>query len=137
LCQSDDFGSSSIKSFVHGDIDFALVFPAEFVKHVESLVSIGACQPNNYGHFDVYLLGSLDDTLSDSVAFHDTSKYIDEDGFHIFVLVEDLEAYLDLLGSGTTTHVQEVGWLASLQLDDVHGRHSQTSTVHHAPNVAI
>ena len=36
-----------------------------------------------------------------------------------------------------TTNIKEVGGVASMELDDIHGRHSQTCTIDHATNVAI
>ena len=34
-------------------------------------------------------------------------------------------------------HVEEVGRLAAVQLDDVHRRHGEAGAVHHAPDVAV
>src|SRR6185312_8184212 len=34
-------------------------------------------------------------------------------------------------------HVQEVGWLRSVKLDDVHGCHGQAGAIDHAANLAI
>ena len=53
---------------------------------------------------------------------------------HIVVTVEDLKAVHDLLGTGPSPYVQEVGWLSSIQLDDVHGGHCQTCSVHYTNN---
>ena len=50
---------------------------------------------------------------------------------HIVVTVEDLKAVHDLLGTGPSPYVQEVGWLSSIQLDYVHGGHCQTCSVHY------
>ena len=53
------------------------------------------------------------------------------------VRCDNLERRLDLLGGGTTSDVQEVGGLATIQADDVHGGHGQPSSVDHAPDVAV
>ena len=39
--------------------------------------------------------------------------------------------------AGVAAHVQEVGWRATVQLDDVHGGHRQARPVHHAPNLTL
>ena len=44
-------------------------------------------------------------------------------------------AYLFLLNAAAD--VQEVGRLAAVQLDDVHGGHGEASSVHQTANVAI
>lgn len=49
---------------------------------------------------------------------------------YLAVRGDEPECLGDLLRRGTTAHVQEVGGLASVQLDDIHGGHRQTSTVH-------
>lgn len=48
---------------------------------------------------------------------------------HLRVGVQKLECLLHLLFRGPASHVQEVGWFAALELDNIHGRHRQTRTV--------
>lgn len=55
--------------------------------------------------------------------------------YYLGVGSNDLEGLLDLLGRGTTTYIQEVGWAAPVQLDDVHCRHSQPCSIHQAPDI--
>src|SRR5690606_25211821 len=50
---------------------------------------------------------------------------------------DDLERFGHALFGRTTTDVKEVGWLAAVQVDDVHGAHGQTGTVDHAADVAF
>ena len=49
---------------------------------------------------------------------------------------DNLKGLFDLSSSGTATNVQEIGRASSMQLNDIHGGHSQTSTVHKAANVS-
>ena len=42
-----------------------------------------------------------------------------------------------LLLRGVASDVQEVGWGAAMHLDDVHGRHGQPRSIHHAADVAV
>lgn len=44
--------------------------------------------------------------------------------------------YRNCLRCGAATDVEEVRGIAAIQLDDVHGGHGQTSTIHHATNIA-
>ena len=83
------------------------------------------------------LASCLNDALGNSIALHDASKDIHEDCFHLGMLTKDLESSFDLRGGCSTANVQEVGWLASLELNDVHGCHGETSSVDHAPDVTI
>src|SRR5699024_7640991 len=48
-----------------------------------------------------------------------------------------LECLGDPLGRGGTADVEEVGRVAAVQLDQIHGAHGQTGTVDHAADVAI
>ncbi|RUS82655.1 hypothetical protein EGW08_009558, partial [Elysia chlorotica] len=49
---------------------------------------------------------------------------------HLLILSEQLERIEDLLLRDSATHVQEVGWGAAVQMDDIHSRHGQASAVH-------
>jgi hypothetical protein len=53
------------------------------------------------------------------------------------VAVKDLEGSLDLFNTCTATNVEEIGWVTSVQFNDVHGGHSQTCSVDHAANVSV
>jgi hypothetical protein len=52
------------------------------------------------------------------------------------VCSDDLEGFFDLLGSGATTNIQEVGWFSSVQLNNVHGSHGKTGSVNETSNIA-
>lgn len=49
---------------------------------------------------------------------------------YLLVLTDDLEGCHDLLYSSTTTNIQKVCWLATMQLNDIHGGHGQAGTIH-------
>jgi len=49
---------------------------------------------------------------------------------HMLITVENVEPIHDFFGAGPTSNVQEVGWRTSMELNDVHSSHSQTSTIH-------
>ena len=58
-----------------------------------------------------------------------TQRYINIVESHTGVGVEQLKRLLDLFLVGSTAHVEEVGRVATLELDDVHGGHRQTGAV--------
>src|SRR5690606_14425467 len=62
---------------------------------------------------------------------------VDQDRLHAFVLQHDLEGFGDLLGRSAAAYVQEVGGLATEQLDGVHGGHGQAGAIHQAADVAV
>lgn len=86
---------------------------------------------------EVELLSGLDDTLSDDVASHDTTEDVNEDHVDFRVSCDDFEGFLDGVGSGTATDVQEVCGISSMELNDVHGGHGKTSSVDHASDGSI
>lgn len=43
---------------------------------------------------------------------------------------DEFEGLGHLMGCGSASYIQEVGWRAAMQLDDVHGGHGQTGSVH-------
>lgn len=82
------------------------------------------------GHLDIELGGGGDNALGDDVTTHDATEDVDEDGVHFGVGSDETESLSDLRSCGTTAHVQEVGWRATMKFDDVHCGHGQTRTVH-------
>ena len=110
---------------------------AERIQQNERLIGIGASQAHHHRHVDLHLDCSVNNALSDCVALHDTSEDVYKNGLNLWVLAQNLEGGLDLLGVGTTTDVEEVGSFASVQGDDVHSGHGETRTVDHAADVAV
>lgn len=100
-------------------------------------VDVGALQTGNDGDLQVEGLDSLDETGGNVVAADDTTKDVDKDSSDLGVRGDELKGLLDSLRGGTTTNIKEVGGLAAVQLDNVHGGHGQTGTVDKAANVAI
>ena len=56
---------------------------------------------------------------------------------HFGIRRDELEGLLDLRGRRAAAHIQEVGRVAAMQLDDVHGGHGQARPVHQAPDLAV
>ncbi len=80
-----------------------------------------------------------DDAFGDHVATHDAAEDVDQYCPATFVSdSDDLERFrVTRFFGSTAAHVEEVGWLAAMQVDDVHGTHGQASTVDHAADVAF
>lgn len=49
---------------------------------------------------------------------------------YMFVPHEEEESIVDLLFWYTPSDIQEVSWFSPMELDDVHGSHGKTSTIH-------
>src|SRR5690606_4113160 len=62
---------------------------------------------------------------------------VDQGALHVGIVEDDLEGRSDLRLGGATADVEEVGGLAAVQLDDVHGGHGQAGAVDEAGDVAV
>ena len=82
------------------------------------------------------LLVGLDDRSSKVIASQDSAKDIDEDGFDLWVIVEEFEGLHKLFSFGTAADVEEVSGLSTVLLDDVHSRHGKASTVDEAADIS-
>lgn len=120
----------------HVELD-TRVFLCELVNQFLTQVSVGASQAHRDRHCDFDLGRSVDDTLSDNIALHDSAENVDKNSLDPRVRGQNLERGSDLLCVGAATDIKEVGGHASLQLNYVHRRHCQTSTVHEAADVAF
>lgn len=102
-----------------------------------SLLDVGTLETGNDGDLEVQTLDGLDKTSGDGITSNDTTKDVDKDGSDLGVAGDELESLLDGGRGGTTTNVEEVGGLATVQLDDVHGGHGKTSTVDEAADITV
>ena len=101
------------------------------------LLGVGALEPHHHRHLHAHVLHRVDDALGDQVAAHDAAEDVDQDGAHLRVGQDQLEGRGHALAGRAAAHVEEVGRLAAVQLDEVHGRHRQPRAVHHAGDVAV
>jgi len=110
---------------------------ARVLKHLNTLSDVGTLKTNNKGNLEVEVTSSSNDTFSNDIALHDTTEDVDEDSLDLGIRGEDLESLLDLLGGSTTTDIEEVSGGTTVELNNIHGSHGETSTVHHAADVTI
>lgn len=101
------------------------------------LLHVGTLQTGNDGDLEVERLDSVDQTVSNGVAADDTAKDVDENGSDLGVAGDELESLLDGGGGSTTTDVEEVGGLAAIELDDIHGGHGKAGAVDKAADVTV
>src|SRR5690606_39981846 len=73
----------------------------------------------------------------DHVAAHDAAEDVDEDPFYVGIREDDLEGGRHPLLGSAPTDIQKVGGVASIELDDVHGRHGQACAIDHAADIAV
>ena len=76
-------------------------------------------------------------TSSDNFIVDDAAKDVDQDGLDARVGGDDAEGLVDALLLDSATQIEEVGRLATLQLDNVHGGHGQTGAVDEATNLTV
>lgn len=53
------------------------------------------------------------------------------------MFVKNLKSSRNLFDVGSSSDIQEVGGFTSVQLDDVHGGHGQSSSVDHTSDVSV
>ena len=64
-------------------------------------------------------------------------KMLINTALYVLIRENDFKRFDHALFGRTAADVEEVGRLAAVQLDDVHGTHGQTCTVYHAANIAF
>lgn len=102
-----------------------------------SLLHVGTLQTGNDRSAETHLLNDVDKTLGNGVTADNTTEDVDENGRHLGVAGDQLESGLNSRGGSTTTNIKEVGRITTVELDDIHGGHGETSTVDQASNVTI
>lgn len=98
---------------------------------------VGTLETGNDGDLEVKSLDSVDETSGNVVAADNATENVDKDGSDLGVAGDELESLTDGLGSGTAADIEEVGGLAAVELDNVHGGHGETGTVDEAANVTV
>jgi len=105
-------------------------------EHFLCNVGVGSLKSEDNWLGESYLLGSVQYRLGENVALEDSSKNIDEDSFNLLVVVQELDGLGHLLSVGATTNIKKVGWLSSVQFDNIHGGHGKTGSIDEAADVS-
>ena len=108
-----------------------------FLNEFFALIDIRALQPDHERHRQLHGFHGIDDAGGDDVAFHDAAENIHQDGFHIAVGHEDLKGFRDLFLRGAAADIEEVGWVAAMIFDDIHGGHREAGAVYETGDVAV
>ena len=87
------------------------------------------------GTFGLDLVHCGEDAARDFVAAGDAAKDVEQDGFDIRVRKDDAHRSGYFFGARAAADIQEVGWFAAEQFDDVHAGHGQPCAVDHAADV--
>jgi len=123
-----------------GAVEVFVVVDAELflfaLDHGLGDIGVGASETEDHLLVEVVFLVRVDDRFGEAVAAQDTSEDVYENGLHLFVVVEESESFFESFTLGTATDIEEVGWLSTVAVDDVHGGHSEAGTVDEASNVA-
>src|SRR5262249_31321102 len=106
-------------------------------EHFACLVRIRALEPHYHRNLYPHLLHRVDDTIGNEVAAHDAAEDVDQHRAHPAVGKDQFERRCHTLAGGTAADIEKVGGLAAVQLDQVHGCHGESRTVHHAGDIAV
>src|SRR5262249_47748130 len=87
-------------------------------------------------NFRFHFLEGGDDGGGDDVAFHDAAEDVNQHRLDIRVAQQNSQGFGDLFFVGAAADVEEVGRLAAVVFDDVHGAHGQAGAVDQAADVA-
>ena len=118
-------------------IGWGQLFDVGLFEQLAGALDVGALQTHHHRHLEADLLGGGDQGLCDRVTLGDTTEDVDQHALDLGVSQNDPEGFGGTLGGDGTADVEEVGRLAAVQLDDVHGGHGQTGPVDQAADVAI
>ena len=94
-------------------------------------------QPRHNRRPQIHTLNHTDQTLCNRVTPHDAPEDIHKDGGDFGIRGDEVKGLLDGLRGGAAAHVEEVGGLAAVEFDDVHGRHGEAGAVDEAADVAV
>nr|GME07389.1 Uncharacterised protein [Ipomoea batatas] len=78
-----------------------------------------------------------DDAVCDQVATHDAAEDVNEYRFHRVVRQDDFKGFGYALFGRAAADIQEVRWLATVVLNDVHRTHREACAVNHTTDVAF
>ncbi|KAI3487620.1 hypothetical protein L1887_48401 [Cichorium endivia] len=101
------------------------------------LLLVRALQTHDERDGHVEFLGGLDDALCDLLARDNAAKDVDKDALHLVRVEQQLKRLFDRSGRGGATDVEEVGRVAAVELEHIHGSHGKTGAVDEAANVAV
>src|SRR5690606_32462840 len=102
-----------------------------------ALFDVRAFEADHQRHLEAEVVHGVHDAARDAVAGHDAAEDVDQQRLHVRVGTDDFKSLGDRLFAGGSAHVEEVRRLLAIVRDDVHRRHRESRTVHHAADVAI
>lgn len=101
----------------------------EDTDQLRSFLHIRTLQPRHDRRPQVHSLHHADQPLCDSITPYYTPKDINEDSSDFRIACYKVEGLLDSLRRSASSHVEEVGRLSAVQLDNVHCRHCKAGSV--------
>ena len=123
-----------IRDHIHLNV---LVLSDEIGNQFLTQISIGSDEAHRDGHLDLNLLGSIDNALGNHVALHNSSEDIDKDALYFRMSRQNFKCNFHLFSARTATHIKEISRHTTFELNNVHGGHGETCSIHHAPNVTV
>src|SRR5512135_307120 len=111
--------------------------PAARFEELLAGLDVGPFEADDQWDAEVELVVGGQEGRGDDVAPHDAAEDVDEHGLDVRRAEEDAEALEDLVLARAAADVEEVGGLAAVVLDQVHGAHRQPGAIDEAGDVAV
>lgn len=103
--------------------------PRTTTYQLSSLLHVRTLETRNHRSAQVHVPHNIDETLRDRVAANNTAEDVDKDRGHLWIAGDEFKCRFDCSRRRATANVQEVGRVATVELDNVHRRHSQAGTI--------
>src|SRR5688572_5219853 len=110
---------------------------AGFLQDLATQLDVGAFEAHHQRPVQAHFARRTNDAFGDRVAAHHAAEHIHENPLHARIVEDQLEGAGDAFLGGGAGDVHEVGRLAAVMLNDVHGGHGEAGAVHHAADVAF
>ncbi len=108
-----------------------------FGEDAAALLGLGPFQPHDQGDGETHRAAGFDQRIGDRCAAHDAAEDVDQHRPDARIAGQHAEGFGDLLDVGAAADVEEVGRLAAVELDQVHGAHGQAGPVDQAADIAV
>src|ERR1700753_550302 len=83
------------------------------------------------------MLNHLNKTFGNSITANNASKNVDKDTCDLWITGDELKSLLDCSWSSTATNIEEIGWITTINLNDIHSCHCKPSSINQTSNITI
>src|SRR5206468_12671977 len=79
----------------------------------------------------------FDEGFGDEIAAGDAAEDVDENALHFGIAEDDAEGFVSRIAGDAAADIEEIGRLAAVELDNVHGGHREACAVDEAADGAV